>query len=863
VRRPALSTLALATLAVLLGTGGAAAATAGSVPVDREAGPAPRSAESPNGRVIVQWRRGSDHSERAAARADAEVSYTAELGDPSFQLVEAEGDESAAAAAAALAEDPAVAVAEPDGMRRLEAVPNDPLFGLQWALQNTGQAVAGLPAGKTGNDIDVVPAWDRAVGTPGTVVADIDTGYRFDSPDLGPVAWTNPGEIPGNGIDDDGDGYIDDVHGWDFVGASAASPSEDPDPTDDNLTSGGHGVHTAGIIGAAGNNGTGISGVARNARIMPLRVCTNEPATNEVRCPFSAIVAAINYAGDHGARVANLSLGGTVFSQLEVNAYAAHPGTFYVIAAGNDAADDDSGEAGTKGHHYPCDYLPAVESSPAEPGAIENTICVAALGPSEALAPYSDYGAQSVDLAAPGTAVLSTFPATQALFSDNFEAEDFGTRWTPYGAGFGRALAGDGPLTSAGITDTPGAASLAGHTYGVQASAAVAVPAGSGACRLEGRRFREGGGPNGAPYGLIVGGAFREFFGPETTGAAMVPFHTVPITGLAGQSVTPFFEYLAGSAPTETEGEWLDDISLNCNAPLSVPPVYAYDEGTSMAAPQVTGAAALLFSLEPGASVTAVREALLDSTVPVAGLAGKTVTGGRLDVAAALDLLVPSGTETTAPDTELTTTTPAVTGETVARFHASRLDADGGTIECSLGTEAFKACGAELEAIVKPGTHTLRVRAKNEAGIVDPTPASFTWTVTGPSEGTGGGGGDEELGVGPGEVVVGTLPPGALATIEEEIVRANPPAMPQPAPVSPVPARGCVVPKLVGKTLGGAKAALAGAGCKLGRLASPKVARGTRPPKLVVASSTPAAGSRAGNDSVALKLAAKPRRHHH
>ena len=321
----ALPALAAASAALVLGAGGAAAATEASVPSDREAGPVADPAAPVNSRVIVQWERGTNHAERAEARADAGVAYTAELGDPSFQLVEAE-DGGAAAAAAALEADPAVAVAEPDGFRKLEAIPNDPFFAQQWGLRNTGQAVAGLAGGKSGNDIDVVNAWNRTVGTPTTVVADIDSGYRADSPDLGPVEWTNPGEIPNNGIDDDGNGYIDDVHGWDFVGPSSTSPTEDNDPTDDNLISGGHGVHTAGIIGAAGNNGVGISGVARNVRIMPLRVCANEPTTNEVRCPFSSIIAAINYAGDNGARVANLSLGGTTYSQVEVNAYAATPG---------------------------------------------------------------------------------------------------------------------------------------------------------------------------------------------------------------------------------------------------------------------------------------------------------------------------------------------------------------------------------------------------------------------------------------------------------------------------------------------------------------------------------------------------------
>jgi thermitase len=1008
----ALPALAAASAALALGAGGAAAATEASVAPDREAGPVADPAASLNSRVIVQWERGTDHAERAEARAEAGVTYAAELGDPTFQLVEAE-DGGATAAAAALEADPAVAVAEPDGFRKLEAIPNDPFFAQQWGLRNTGQAVAGLAGGKSGNDIDVVNAWNRSVGTPTTVVADIDSGYRADSPDLGPVEWTNPGEIPNNGIDDDGNGKIDDVHGWDFVGSSSQNPTEDNNPTDDNLISGGHGVHTAGIIGAAGDNGVGISGVARNVRIMPLRVCANEPTTNEVRCPFSSIIAAINYAGNNGAGVANLSLGGTTYSQLEVNAYAEHPGTLYVIAAGNDSANHESGEAGTKGHHYPCDYKPASESSPAVPGAIENTICVAALDPSEALASYSDYGTTSVDLGAPGTAVLSTFPASETLFSDNFETNDFATKWKALGIKFGRT--NESPLTSFGISDTPGAAPEANHIYGVQSTSSVAVPGGTGACRLEGRRFRKGGGSEGAPYGLIVNGLFSpefEFFGGETSGSAMVAFRTVPILELGGKTVQPFFEYRPGATVGAGYGSWLDDIALNCNAPLSTQPTYAFEQGTSMATPHVTGAAALLFSLKPTATITEVREALLTTTTPTASLAGKTVTGGRLDISAALNKLVPPGTETTSPETEFVTTPPANAGELAwkGEFHIRRVDADGGTFECKLDGGAFTSCGAAPGFVVSGGAHTLEVRAKNEAGIVDPTPASFTGTVDGTppalaiTEGPSGtavasdakfeftatdaGGpvstecsldgaasapctspktydsladGEHEFAVvaedavgntqratrswtidtsppalaitegpsgsttetgatfrftatdpsgpvttecsldgaafaactspkGYGSLALGghefkvraedalghatsatrswtvsasngggTLPPESFTMAEEAVVKANPPATPAPPPTTPA---GCTVPKLAGKTLGAAKAALSAAGCKLGKVTSPKVPRGTKPPKLVVKTTTPGAGSRT-TGTVAIKLAAKPKRHHH
>ncbi|HKZ13399.1 MAG TPA: S8 family serine peptidase [Solirubrobacterales bacterium] len=750
--RPVLAIAALVAAMLTLGAGGALAAGTAAPQTDEGAGQTGAPGSPVSTGVIVQWRDGTDHGERVAARADAGVTYSAELGDPTFQLVETQAGESAAAAARALEADPAVAVAEPDVLRHVYALPNDPLFAQEWGLDNTGQTVAGL-VGKSGNDINVLPAWERTVGTPNIVVADIDTGYRADSPDLGPVEWTNPGEIGGNGIDDDGNGYVDDVHGWDFVGEDASSPTEDANPEDTNLTSGGHGVHTAGTIGAAGNNGTGITGVAQNVRIMPLRVCTNEPVVNaesEARCPSSAIIAAINYAGNNGARVANMSLGGTLKSQAEINALAEHPGTLYVIAAGNEATNND-----TELPHYPCDYRPATESSPVVPGAIENTICVAALDPGETLASYSDYGATSVDLGAPGTAVLSTFPGIETLFSDNFETNDFASKWTPYGSGFGRAGIGDGPLTSFGITDTPGATAEANHIYGVKLTNPIAVPAGTGACRIEGMRFRRGGGPEGAPYGVIVEGSFKPpYFGGETGGSAMVPFHTILIAGLGGHMVAPFFEYHASGAPAAGDGSWLDDVTLRCNSPLSVPPAYAFLQGTSMATPHVSGAAALLFSLKPNASVTEVRNALLGSTTPVAGLAGKTVTGGRLNVSAAMNQLVPPPS--------------------------------GGTIE------------------------------------------------------------------------VGTLPPGAVKETEEALIKASPPATIPPPVIPPL----CTVPKLAGKTLGQAKAALSAAGCRLGKVISPRVRHGAKPPKLVVKSSTPAAGSHT-RSSVSVTLAPKPKPKHH
>lgn len=815
--------MACAALALVPVQGGAAdpeVSTAGS-----------SSVELSSTRVIVQWRQGAAHADKVAARDEAEVDFEAQLGDPLFQLVEVEPGQTAAAAARELAADPAVAVAEPDGYRRLDAVPNDPLFSQLWGLRNTGAGVNGFVGAVAGDDVSAIAAWDRSVGTPTTVVADIDSGYRFDNGDLEPVAWTNPGEIPGNGIDDDGNGFVDDVHGYDFVGTSASSPTEDADPTDDNITSGGHGLHTAGTIGAAGNNGVGITGVARNARIMPLRVCANQPSSNETRCPFSSILAAINYAGDMGARAANMSLGGNTFTQTEVNAIAAHPETLYVVSAGNDGGDNDGGGAAPQGHHYPCDYRPTVDASPAVPGAIDNVICVAATDQADALASYSDYGATSVDLGAPGSSVLSTFPTQDIWMADDFQTNNFGSKWTPYGAGFGRAGTGDGPLTSFGMTDTPGAVPEANHIYGVESAAGTAIPAGTGSCRIKGMRHRKGGS---MIYGLALDGSFagaREFVSGETAGSAMAFFQTVPILGLGGHSLQMFFEYSADSTPISSEGIWLDDLRLECYAPLSTPLSYTYLDGTSMAAPHVTGAAALLFSLKPDATVTEVREALLDSVDPVGSLAGKTTTGGRLDVSAALDTLVTPGEETVPPETAILSQPPSTTASTSASFELRRTDADGGGFECRLDGGGWNTCSSVAEFTVGAGEHELEARATDPGGLVDPSPASASWTVTAPPPPP-----PSNEGAGPGPTVV--------------------------VPLGEPPPPSCKVPKLVGKTLTKAKAALRAAHCTLGKVTKPKTPKGAGMAViLVVKSSRPSAGSTT-TGPVSLKLGPKPSKHH-
>jgi subtilisin family serine protease len=589
------------------------------------------------GQIIVEWADGAGRHGKETAREDAEVIYQANLGDPSFQLVKTVEGQPVADAIAELEEAPAVALAEPDTYAAPAAAPNDPLFADQWALQNEGTGIEGFSGAVAGADINALGAWNVTVGDPSVVVADIDTGYRFDSPDLGPVAWENPGEIPGNGIDDDHNGYVDDVNGWDFIGENAEAPSEDDDPTDSNLISGGHGVHTAGIIGAAGNNEVGITGVAQNVRIMPLRVCANAPETNKALCPTSSLIAAINYAGRNGAKVANISLTGTTRSTAELNALAENPDTLYVAAAGNDTQDNDSHP------HYPCNFDPDAETS--IHGAEENVMCVAATDQADELASFSDWGDRNVDLGAPGTQILSTYPAEQSVIADDFQAEDFSFRWKPQfaiGVEGGFELTEEEPLTSLGISDSPGRAPVAGSTRASQLSSPVPVPAADGACTLTGLDAVKLAGGIAKIIIFKNGSSVHTFSLTETAGTAMVPFRTALMTDLAGGTIGMRVTYSAGPAPTPAAGMWLDTLKLSCAASLATKPTYAYLEGTSMAAPQVSGAAALLYSAKPGASTEEVAHAIDQGVDPLAALANKTMSGGRLDLLGALDWLSPA-----------------------------------------------------------------------------------------------------------------------------------------------------------------------------------------------------------------------------
>ncbi|MEQ6342054.1 MAG: S8 family serine peptidase [Gammaproteobacteria bacterium] len=262
---------------------------------------------------------------------------------------------------------------EPNIIFHTQVTPNDPRFSELWGMNNVGQT-----GGTPDADIDGPEAWDRQTGSANVIVASIDTGVDYNHPDLAGNIWTNPGEIPGNGIDDDGNGYVDDVRGWDFA-------NNDNDPMDDQ----GHGTHTAGTIAAMGNNATGVTGVAWRAKIMPLKFLTASGSGTSL-----GAAQAILYAANMGAKISNNSWGGGGFSRTIENAIttANQRGMLFVVAAGNANANNDTTVS------YPCN------------STLSNVLCVAATDHNDQKTSFSNYGAVNVDLGAPGVSILSTVP---------------------------------------------------------------------------------------------------------------------------------------------------------------------------------------------------------------------------------------------------------------------------------------------------------------------------------------------------------------------------------------------------------------------------------------------------------------------
>ena len=345
------------------------------------------------GELVVRYRSGTKRAAKVSVRRDLGAGLLEPTSMKGLEVLDLPAGTSVTEGVQLAQSLPQVEYAEPNFALSAAANPNDPMFNDMWSL--------GLASGNgQSSGIGTPRVWNLTTGSPNVTVAIVDSGVDGSHPDLAPNMWSNPGETPGNGTDDDSNGLVDDTRGWDWV-------ASDSDPSDEL----GHGTHVAGIIGARGNNNLGVAGVSWDVRLMPLRVldAAGSGWTSDVADAFA-------YAGSMGADVVNASLAGSSPSVAMLDAIAAYPDTLFVVAAGNSSQNVDATP------QYPCVYT------------LPNVICVAATGRSNQLSSYSNFGAAAVDLAAPGDQILSTWPG--GTYNDGW-----GTSFaTPHVAGLAALL---------------------------------------------------------------------------------------------------------------------------------------------------------------------------------------------------------------------------------------------------------------------------------------------------------------------------------------------------------------------------------------------------------------------------------------
>ena len=322
------------------------------------------------GEVLVKFRPTANMQERMAGLAARGHSVVAHLHQASWAQVKLGAGQTTEMALTAYRNDPDVEYVQPNYIYRAALVPNDTQYGQLWALKNSGQTVTSgtfVPnTGTAGADMNIERAWDHITDCSSVVAAVLDTGVNYSHEDLAANMWNGGSSHPN--------------HGHDFV-------DNDNDPMDPN----GHGTHLAGVIGAVGNNGVGAVGVCLKASIMAVRVL--DAAGNVTT---ATALQGISFAVTNGAKVINMSfVGAGAFDQLFSNAVteAQNADVVVVVVAGNEANHNDA--AG--GARYPCNF-----NQP-------NLVCVAALDQNFALASFSNWGATSVDVGAPGTNILSTW----------------------------------------------------------------------------------------------------------------------------------------------------------------------------------------------------------------------------------------------------------------------------------------------------------------------------------------------------------------------------------------------------------------------------------------------------------------------
>jgi len=550
--------LACAVALVLLSAAAASAAAAQIVP----------------GELIVRFAPEASSSARTAAlnRVGADATTATRL--PDTRLVTLDDDADVRAAARQLAARSDVLWAEPNYVVHPARVPNDPDFGALWGLDNTGQTVEqttgpgslGPQAGVPGVDVNVLPVWDITTGSAAVRIGVADTGVAYH---------------------EDLDANLDTTLSRDFVGA-------DIGVTDPFADAHSHGTHVAGTIGAVGNNGIGVAGAMWNADLVALRVLGASGGTS------LQIANGFAYAGQIGLPIVNASLGSPSLSQAIWDAIRLSPNTLFVVAAGNDGKDNDSIP------DYPCDYP--------EP----NVVCVASIDNDGGRSWYSNYGAENVDLGAPGNQILSTVPTYDAT------ALAVTSTWAHSGAGDAWTFDGGTSTWSTAISDNMDAVLTADEVFdltgrhGCSASVRWSADFPSGEALLVLERG--------------VGGLWDRIgvrATPTTARTEQFDLKADESSAVALRVRVVAGEDADGSTATVSGLGWRCVRSGSSS-------LYERMSGTSMATPQVAGVAGLLKAVRPDLTVAQLRTALLSTVTPTPSLTGVTATGGRVNAAAAL-----------------------------------------------------------------------------------------------------------------------------------------------------------------------------------------------------------------------------------
>jgi thermitase len=503
-------------------------------------------------------------------------------------------------AVAAYQADPSVEYAQPNYIYRLLAVPDDALYGQQWGLKNDGQTLTSASytvnnPGVPGMDIDAEAAWNYITDCSSVVVAILDTGVNYTHTDLAANMWDGGASHP--------------HHGWDFK-----DNDNDPMPSDAS----GHGTHIAGIIGSVGRNAQGTTGLCWRAQLMALRAGDANGLTT------ATVVQSVDFALAHGANVINMSFGGHGFDQAFSDAIsrARDSHVLIITAAGNEHQDIDLTPL------YPCSFPQ------------DNLVCVAALDQAYELASFSNYGAQTVDVGAPGTNIVSTWPGKTIM-------DSLSTGWTST-AGWARDACDFGSGAKDMLVDPPNwcaAGSYANNTddrvykqfdlsgllgAGISYYAFVDTQAGSD---FFDTGYRITGGD---PFG---GGVLVDQFSGSTLPNASL--FEQDVSGCLTAACTIGFRLTSDSSGT---GRGVGIFSFGVNTAQRNSSSYSTISGTSLATPYVTGLAAMIWAYNPGYTYLDVVNSIRNGGRSVMSLSSLTATGRAIDAMGSIRYInAPSG----------------------------------------------------------------------------------------------------------------------------------------------------------------------------------------------------------------------------